>query len=245
MEPFSTTDAPVSPICDALHATGFAHVPGPGLRDMLGWSTPEWAEFAASWDDLGTDGYMADGGRYRLRRHAAFDVRGEEVARKAHQPHFQSRDYNPLNGGVQRWFEPMRDAAADSEILRAIFQTFTPRFAALDGRDPRAPWHSEVHQFRIETSPTELGRPTPEGFHRDGVDWVLVMLIDRRHVVEGTTEIADLHGTPLGRFTLRAPGDAVLLDDRRILHGVTPVQPLPGARKACRDALVVTWRAGD
>ena len=35
----------------------------------------DWPDFAASWDDLGLDTYMADGGRYRKRRHAAFGAR--------------------------------------------------------------------------------------------------------------------------------------------------------------------------
>lgn len=228
------------PLADALNDTGFVHLPAPGLQHLLGWTAQQWASFAATWEDLGADGYMADGGRYRRRRHAAFDVNGDEAHRKPHQPHYQSRDYNPLNGGVQRWFEPMEPGAADSPILDAMFRTLSPLFAALDGHDA-AHWHSEAHQFRIETSPEEIGRPTPEGFHRDGVDWVLVMLIGRRNVAEGTTEIADLAGNPLGRFTLSEPGDAVLLDDRRILHGVTPVQSV--GELAFRDALVVTWRA--
>jgi hypothetical protein len=243
MSTLAGSQTALRPIADALSGSGFVHVPAPGLQGLLGWSEAQWDEFAASWARLGPDGYMADGGRYRLRRHAAFDAGGGDVQRKAHQPHFQSRDYNPLNGGVQRWFEPMEQAAAEGAIMRRIFETLTPLFTALDARAPAARWHSEAHQFRIETSPEEIGRPTPEGFHRDGVDWVLVMLIGRRDVEEGTTEIADLHGAPLGRFTLREPGDAVLLDDRRILHGVTPVRPIAGAQSACRDALVVTWRA--
>jgi hypothetical protein len=60
-------------------------------------------------------------------------------------------------------------------------------------------------------------------------------------VAQGTTQIADLAGRALGRFTLCEPGDAVLLDDRRIMHGVTPIQAIAGDRAAFRDALVVTW----
>jgi hypothetical protein len=186
---------------------------------------------------------MADGGRYRRRRHGAFDVRGPAVARKAHQPHFQSRDYNPLNGNVQRWFEPIEPVIAYSPVLTAIFQALTPLFAVLDGRETNAPWHAEVHQFRIETSLDETGRPTPEAVHRDGVDWVVVMLIDRRNVADGTTQIEAPDGAPLGQFTLRTPGDAVVLDDRRILHGVTPLQIAEPGTPSYRDALVMTWRA--
>ena len=38
---------------------------------------------------------------------AAFGARAEgAIHRKTHQPHYQSRDYNPLNGGIARWFDP-------------------------------------------------------------------------------------------------------------------------------------------
>lgn len=231
------------PIADALAQSGFVHLAAPAMSALLAWSEADWAAFAASWDRLGPDRYMADGGRYRSRRHAAFEARGIDLARKPHQPHFQSRDYNPLNGDVQRWFDPIEPAVADSPILHAIYRTFTPLFATLDQRPAGAAWHSEVHQFRIETSPAELGRPTPEGLHRDGVDWVLVALVARHNVAEGVTEIGDNAGSPLGRFTLGTPGEAVLLDDRRIRHGVTPIVALD-ATAAYRDALVVTWRAG-
>jgi hypothetical protein len=237
-------DAPRA-LADTLHRDGFVHLAAPALRDLVGWSAQDWEAFAASWNGLGPDGYMADGGRYRLRRHGAFEARGQAMTAKPHQPHYQSRDYNPLNGGVQRWFEPTQPAVAQGAIMRGIVAALTPVFAALDGRGGEAPWHGEAHQFRIETSREEIGQPTPEGFHRDGVDWVLVMLVARRNVVEGTTQIADLAGHGLGRFTLVEPGDAVLLDDRRIMHGVTPIHAIEEAQPAFRDALVVTWMAQD
>ncbi len=61
----------------------------------------DWAGFADSWNDLSVDAYMADSGRYRRRRFSAFALTGgpgetSEITRKPHQPHYQSRDYNPL-----------------------------------------------------------------------------------------------------------------------------------------------------
>ena len=41
---------------------------------------------------------------------------GEPIHRKPHQPHYQSRDYNPLNGGIERWFAPvLPEIAAGAE----------------------------------------------------------------------------------------------------------------------------------
>jgi len=104
-------------------------------------------------------------------------------------------------------------------------------------------WHIETHQFRIEARPGEHGQPTPEGVHRDGVDYVLVLLINRRNIRSGVTTIHALDGRPLGDFTLTDPFDAALVDDRRVAHGVTPVEPIEPASPAYRDVLVATFAA--
>ena len=221
---------------------GFVRFEATETRALLGpQATAGWETFAASWNDLGLDTFMADGGRYRRRRFAAFAVAPGRLERKPHQPHWQSRDYNPLNGGVQRWFEPVTDAIADHPMMRGVIA------AGLDLFDPLSPpsdmpWHVEAHQFRIEAQAGEQGLPTPEGAHRDGVDWVIVMLLNRQNVDSGVTDIFAPDGASLGSFTLAAPGDAVFLDDHRVLHGVTPIRPRDPRAPAIRDVLVVTFR---
>ncbi|HKY82055.1 MAG TPA: 2OG-Fe dioxygenase family protein [Sphingobium sp.] len=224
-----------------LTSDGFVRIAGSHILPQLGASASAWNAFARSWDSLGPDLYMADGGRYRRRRHATFRCEAGRFTREPHQPHFQSRDYNPLNGDVQRWFDPVEQSVGDSDAMQAIF-AFCAR--SFDPERARS-WHVEMHQFRIETQESHVGRPTPEGLHRDGVDWVFVMLIERRNVREGVTRIGAPDGTPLGEFTLAEPGDTVLIDDHRILHGVTEIHAVDPARPAWRDALVVTFAAED
>lgn len=220
----------------ALKDQGFVRFEADETLDMLGPDAKAaWADFAESWNDLPLDGFMADGGRYRRRRFAAFAATPEGVERKPHQPHWQSRDYNPLNGGVQRWFEPVADAIAGHPVTQGVIRAGLELFGS-------EAWHIELHQFRIEAREGEAGQPTPEGAHRDGVDWVIVMLVDRTNVDRGVTDIYAPDGTSLGSFTLTAPGDAVFLDDHRVLHGVTPIQPVDPGQPALRDVLVVTFR---
>src|SRR3546814_8740541 len=81
----------------------------------------DWAMFAASWADMPLDAYMADGGRYRRRRYGVFKAaRDTAIEREPHQPHWQSIDYNPLNGGVARWFEPVARDIGDSATMRTL-----------------------------------------------------------------------------------------------------------------------------
>lgn len=226
----------------ALSEEGFVRFEAEETRALIGpEATTAWAAFADSWNDLPLDGFMADGGRYRRRRFAAFSASPQHVERKPHQPHWQSRDYNPLNGGVQRWFEPVTDAIAQHPVTQGVVRAGLELFHPITSLAPAA-WHVELHQFRIEARAGEEGMPTPEGAHRDGVDWVIVMLVDRQNVDSGVTDIFAPDGSSLGSFTLTAPGDAVFLDDHRVLHGVTPIRPLDPAQPAVRDVLVVTYR---
>jgi hypothetical protein len=222
---------------------GHTFLRGTELRPLLEGQGPlsDWEAFAASWNDMPLDTYMADGGRYRRRRHATFAVTARgDVQRQPHQPHYQSIDYNTLNGGVERWFEPITDAGGASASLHTILQFCSATFGALAPQIAR--WHVETHQFRIEARAGMQGLPTPEGMHRDGVDYVLVLLVRRHNIASGTTTIHAPDGRSLGSFTLTHPFDATLIDDARVFHGVTAVEPLDPAQPAYRDVLVVTFR---
>jgi hypothetical protein len=228
---------------EAMLDDGFAYLDAATSRAWLARSgrLGDWDEFAASWNGMQQDSYMADGGRYRRRRHAVFAApAGGAISRRPHQPHFQTIAYNKLNGGVARWFEPMPPAIGASESLHTILAATRRLF---DRLTPGRSWHIELHQFRIEARADEAGQPTPEGLHRDGVDFVLVLLIGRTNIEQGTTTIHDFEHHELGSFTLTEPLDAALVDDRRVFHGVTAVRPVDPARPAFRDVLVVTYRA--
>ncbi len=236
------TPTPPAGFDGALARSGFIFVKGRDLRSMLQatGSLTDWATFAASWDDLEVDTYMADGGRYRRRRHAVYDVGGGHITRLPHQPHYQGLDYNHLNGGLDRWFAPVKDEIAAGASLNTIIAFCGRLFGGLSPDVRR--WKVEVHQFRIEASPAVAGQPTPEGMHRDGVDWVLVLLVRRQNIKSGTTTIADLGKRSLGSFTLTDPLDAALVDDARVYHGVTPIEPIEPGKPAFRDVAVITFR---
>jgi hypothetical protein len=242
------TEMPEAPeltaVAEQVRAAGFAFVSGQDMQAWLEAGRPmaHWDVFAASWDALGPDRYLAASGRQRSRRHAVFsaDAAGA-IRREAHQPHFQSLDYNALQGDIERWFEPVLPAIADSDTLQRILAFGRGFFGRL--APTVAAWQIEVHQFRIEARMDAPGEPTPEGVHRDGVDFVLVLMVDRHNIASGTTSIHDPTGRELGSFTLAAPFDAALVDDHRVFHGVTPVTPLDPAVPSHRDVLVVTYLA--
>ncbi len=239
----AVTDGGEALLRGSIARDGYALVPAAAMRPLLGPpdALADWESFAASWDDLPLDTHLPEGHRYRRRRHAtlAAGAGATTFTQAPHQPHYQSLDYNPLVGGIERWFEPMRPAVVAGPTFRHIVGFCLTLFGGLK----RADWRIECHQFRIEARPEAAGQPTPEGVHRDGVDYVLVMLVARVNIERGTTTVHAMDGHTLGSFTLAAPFDAALVDDARVKHGVTPVRPVDPARPAYRDVLVVTLRA--
>lgn len=233
-----------STLLGLVTSPGFAFAHSDDMQPLLAsvGDLTDWADFVASWNHLAPDHYLAAKGRFRLRRHATFSAGpAGPVVPEPHQAHFQSLQYNALQGDIQRWFEPIATSVANGDTMRTILRFCHRLFGTIAPSTPR--WHIEVHQFRISATADSAGEPTPEGSHRDGVDYVLVLLVNRQNIASGTTTIHSPDGKLLGDFTLTHPLDAALIDDHRVYHGVTPVRPLDADKPAFRDVLVVTFRA--
>ncbi len=204
---------------------------------------PHWPNCAAwrpLWQALPPDPHLRDGGRYRKRRHGCFVADAGQLQAAPHRAHWQPVEYNALHGGIERWFEPLpAELVADPAWTRLLLG-LTRVADALRGTRR---WYIEGHAFRIDTE-GGIGRPTPEGAHRDGVDLVLVAIIGRHNVKGGETRVFDALGPQGVRFTLTEPGSALLLDDERVIHETTPIQPLDPGLPAWRDTLVLTMRSG-
>lgn len=228
-------------LADVLRSQGYAALSPGGLATLAGLQPDQLQALAPSWNDLPPDAFLRDGGRYRRRRHSCFVVEGGMVVQSPHRAHWQPVEYNALHGGLERWFEPIDPVVVAQPAWDAVLRALAGACSALKGARP---WFVEAHQFRIDTT-GGIGRPTPEGAHRDGVDVVAVLLVNRAGVKGGETRVFDAGG-PMGtRFTLTEPWTALLLDDERVIHETTPIQPLePGVPGGHRDTLVLTFRAG-
>ncbi|WP_341675543.1 2OG-Fe dioxygenase family protein [Niveibacterium sp. SC-1] len=226
-------------ICNALRERGYAVLGADGLSELLDVERASLQALAPYWDDLVADAYLRDGGRYRFRRHACFELELASGSLRQSPPraHWQPLEYNALHGGIERWFEPLAPDMVGSPAWAPLLGALGTRFAQ---RKPVPRWYIEAHAFRIDTR-EGIGRPTPEGAHRDGVDFVAVILVERHAVKGGETRVFEAEGPDGQRFTLHEPWSALLLDDQRVVHETTPIQPL--AADGRRDTLVLTFRA--
>ena len=204
--------------------------------------TQEWHALTESWNRLPPDAHLKDGGHYRRRRHACFiqDLTASTLTQTPHRAHWQPTEYNALHGGFERWFDPVEASVAEAPAWIELLTSLGRLFAQVK---PVTRWYIEAHQFRIDTA-SGVGRPTPEGAHRDGVDFVVVLMVGRRGVKGGETRVFDAHGPNGMRFLMQEPLTALLLDDARVIHETTPLFPADGQApdSGLRDTLVLTYR---
>ena len=237
---FPPPSVPLDGLDAALRERGYAILQPDAVAALAGVDLQDLVALQPSWDDLPLDEYLKDGGRYRQRRHASFTVQGDAVQDVPYRPHWQPLDYNALHGGMERWFAPVAPATLAQADWRALLRWLARVADALQGTQP---WYGEAHQFRIDTT-DGIGRPTPEGAHRDGVDLVAVFLVARHAIKGGETRVFELDGPKGQRFTLEEPWSVLLLQDARVIHESTPIQPAEEGGHGHRDTLVVTLRAG-
>lgn len=223
-----------------LASAGYAVLDAPALARLAGVPASAFHHLAPMWGELPPDRHLRDGGHYRRRRHGSFVVEGRGVRQVPHRAHWQPVEYNALHGGIERWFDPLPPALVADPLWPALLGALAGVASALRGPQP---WYVEAHPFRIDTE-GGIGRPTPEGAHRDGVDLVAVILVARENVKGGETRVFDARGPQGVRFTLSQPWSVLLLDDARVVHETTPIQPADPARPSFRDTLVLTFRAG-
>lgn len=237
---FQPPYVPLSAVNSALQSRGFALLSAASVAEWLAASPAELASLHAGWNQLPADGYLKDGGRYRSRRHSCFVVDGTQVEQVPHRAHWQPLEYNALHGGMQRWFEPMEPEVVAQPAWSRLLARLGEAASALRGAQP---WFVEAHPFRIDTT-DGIGRPTPEGAHRDGVDLVAVFMVARHAIKGGESRVFEANGPSGQRFTLREPWSLLLLDDARVIHESTPIQPMVADALGWRDTLVVTYRKG-
>ena len=213
-------------------------ITGSQWTELLNHMPLEFAQFHESWNDLPADNFLSDGGHYRYRRYSVFNWQmSGELELLPHEPHYQSTYRNNMNGGIYRDFEPFKKSTIDNPMLKKFIELIAPQFSFNNEKH----WRVQAHQFRIVANAEEAGNPSPEGIHRDGADYILIMVLKRHNITGGVNHIYDDNKRLLFGSVLTEQGDALLIDDRSVWHGVSEIYPVDEKQEAYRDVLVLTF----
>lgn len=190
------------------------------------------AAFDSFFANLPLDPYIQ--GKFRRRRFSRFQGPPESLIRLEHKYFEQSSAVNKLAGGIKRDFAELEDKL----VCLPEFQMLVSRFVDFSKIEPETA-EIGVHQIRIVATPGEVGEPAPEGIHQDGFDYVGIFCIGRRNLIGAETHLhEDPDQPPIFAKELQ-PGEFVLVNDRRLYHFTTGIQPV-GAEEGTRDVFVMT-----
>jgi hypothetical protein len=205
-------------------ADGYAVIDAGGWLDL--------ARLASLYRDVPADPYVPEGFRYKSL--ARLRMQGTEPIAGSHEPLYQSLEFNPVHGGIQRHYPPLSAGfiAALADPLR-LFQAMTRL-----GEDDEV----LVQAQRVTTGTGGIGHPAVEGFHQDGVEYVGILLVGREGLAGGKTLVAaDADGRDLVFAGELQPGQLLVLDDRRVWHYTSPVRDVAGPGLGHRDVILFGW----
>lgn len=200
----------------------------------------DWVIFKDTWNHLDQDKYMNDNGDYRLRKFtkAKYCHNDDTLWMKEYDYYYQPPKVNALNGGMKRWFTQIDIDTFNNKILNAAIKTIGRSISEFADQKE---WNINIYLNRILAKNCKEGKPSPEGIHKDGVKFSLLLLMDRENVNGGENTIYDLNKKPTFTHTLKSEGECILFMDEPTYHFASPVTQVDISTEGHRDLLVIEF----
>lgn len=181
---------------------------------------------------LSVDPYIQEG--YRRKNIAWFKSlkNGGGLTRINKSVLYQSKEYNPVHGDIARQYPQIVCETRDLERLLDLCLTCcdAPKDVDLD----------ILLQFqRVTATPFQVGKPSVENWHRDGVEKVGVICVGRENVIGGVSEFRNNSGEVLRKEL--SPGYMVTFTDADIMHRVTEIECHSSEDDGIRDVILFAY----
>ncbi len=186
-----------------------------------------------SYNHLPVDGFLKPGEIFRERRFSRVKFKDGIPEVLNQDEFFQDESLNSYAGGLHRKFELVDDSVC-SEFCVVYINNVCPLVGGLN---------AEVgfHQLRITCSDKYVGYPTPEGWHRDGFDYVSIICVSASNICGGVSRIREELDSANAYFTkIMLPSEIIILNDKRFYHCTDPIKILDKGKIGYRDILVMT-----
>lgn len=193
-------------------------------------------EIKKHFDDLQIDSFMNEGDNYRYRAFGTALYEHGAVSWQSGTRFYQGSDINKYKGGVDRSFAAIH---MDIKDFVSRFIEGTPELKAILANSQST--DIGCHQIRIKTKEGSVGHPAPEGFHKDGFDYIAILSVARNNICGGITFIKARPDEPIQYEGELSPGSYIILKDDEVFHYTSPiVSRYPDA--GYRDVIVLTFK---
>ena len=183
--------------------------------------------------DIPQDPYIPQG--YRYKSLARCRLNGTKIEKQPHIPLFQDQYTNPVNGGIARSYQEISNIDYASEAMMLFAQAFGIDFS----------YEILVQAQRTKCSEGNIGITTPEGFHRDGIEFLAILCVSKYNIIGSETQLINSHGSIVFKHTL-SPGEILLINDTKMLHYTSPItiKNSNQSRYGFRDVLIISSAKG-
>jgi hypothetical protein len=190
------------------------------------------------------DPHLFAGEGERRRRYARLLVDPTRGTLELFEHHlfFQAKKFDDLYGDIHRSFSPMEFEEFGNDFFQMlVIESYKALPLPIEAQDQ--PFEVSAHMIRIEATPdSTIGRPAPEGIHRDGYHFGSIHLMTRENVKGADNQIYDLRKNLIDEVRLTNPMDSIYFDDAAIFHAVTPFEPDDASQRATRDMLILLFQ---
>lgn len=176
-----------------------------------------------SFNNMPRDGHSLKRLRHiRLSQYFGYREEGQWIfALLPKRKYIQSAEYIRLAeaGGVMRHREQLE--CDPSPLMSAVLDALP--------LDPEQHYHLNVNQIRVTANADFNGVTVPEGPHRDGHEFSVIVVADRHNVTGGETQIIDPASGAIVHRDVLGENQAVLIDDERYIHYASDIRPANGS----------------
>jgi len=193
-------------------------------------------KFLSSFNRLPFDKYLKyHQQNYRLRRFSKFKIRNQKIFFEKETFFLQKATNNRFLGGINRKYAPLENSCLKyfSEIIKKNFNFIIYKKNLEIG----------LHQIRIICGEDFVGYPVPEGWHRDGFDYIAIINFGSKNIEGGISRIRSSITQNSDNYSgFLAAGEYLFFNDRKFYHYADPINVFKKKKNGFRDTLVITFK---
>tara|TARA_Y100000389_G_C17416118_1_gene493804 strand:+ start:716 stop:1351 length:636 start_codon:yes stop_codon:yes gene_type:complete len=189
-----------------------------------------------NFNKLPADPYeKSKGYHFRFRKYSKviIDNKNKKIQFLKNSFFFQDKKRNRYAGGKKRIFREI-----DKNVLIQFIDLYKKQFNKLFLYKKKL--EIGFHQIRIKCSKEFVGYPVPEGWHKDGFNYVALINFQSSNIGGGVSRIKNSLNKKDTYSSFLEKGDYILINDTKYYHYTDPINILGKTKYGYRDTLVIT-----